>query len=242
MTWEVTGMLRKFKELHGEYISRIEGQERLAFAMSDNEDLYDLIAWAEHGGYQGSVIRFYDFATSEVYTPFEKKRDVLYGKPEFFDGYYYFLQGDYGEKRITLYKYLPQGMTSTLDKLESPDTADLPQVLEPVTTFGVDEVDLYNLSVAGNGVHVISQDDTFHCYFPERFSFPLTPQETVCFLDDGKVYIEAWVEEGWDNENDCAGENYEFYHLVRVKDYEGNLLSEERGYLHRAEDGTWWMA
>ena len=242
MTWEVTWMLRKFKELHGEYISRIEGQDRLAFAMSDNEDLYDLIAWAERGGYQGSVIRFYDFATGEVYTPFEKKRDVLYGKPEFFDGYYYFLQGDYSEKRITLYKYQPQGMTDTLEKLESPDTADLPQVLEPVTTIGVDEVDLYNLSVAGNGVHVISQDDTFHCYFPERFSFPLTPQETVCFLDDGKVYIEAWVEEGWDNENDCAGENYEFYHLVRVKDYEGNLLSEERGYLHRAEDGTWWMA
>jgi hypothetical protein len=38
--------------------------------MSDNEDLYDLIAWSERGGYQGAVLYFYDFETGDVYQPF----------------------------------------------------------------------------------------------------------------------------------------------------------------------------
>lgn len=40
-------MVRRFKEVNGKYIEKIYGQDRLAFAMSDNEELYDLIAWSE---------------------------------------------------------------------------------------------------------------------------------------------------------------------------------------------------
>ena len=40
-------MVRRFKSVNGKYIEKIYGQDRLAFAMSDNEDLYDLIAWSE---------------------------------------------------------------------------------------------------------------------------------------------------------------------------------------------------
>ena len=32
----------------------------MAFAMSDTSDLYDLVEYAESGGYQGSVIKLYD--------------------------------------------------------------------------------------------------------------------------------------------------------------------------------------
>ncbi|WP_051212972.1 hypothetical protein [Butyrivibrio fibrisolvens] len=93
-------MIRKFKEVHGHYIEKIIGQDRLAYAMSDTEDLYDLIEFAERGRYQGSVIIFYDFENGNVYRPFEKKRDVIYSKPAFVDRYYYFLQADYTLREV----------------------------------------------------------------------------------------------------------------------------------------------
>jgi hypothetical protein len=217
-------MIRKFKSVNGKYIEKIYGQDRLAFAMSDNEDLYDLIAWSERGGYQGAVLYFYDFETGDVYQPFEKKRNVVYSRPEFADGYYYFLQGDYDAKTVVLYRYFPDDL------------------LAPVVTLPLDDVDLYNLRIVGNPVHIISQNEELRCYYPEVFSFPLEPNETVCFIEDGRVYIEAWIEEGWDDENDQATDEYNYYHKVVVKDFHGNLISEEVGALGQAADGTWWMS
>lgn len=216
-------MMKRFKKINGKYIEKIYGQDRLAYAMSDNEDLYDLIAWSERGGYQGSVLYFYDFETGEVYQPFEKKRNVVYSQLEFADGFYYFLQGDYDAKTIVLYSY------------------DLDGVLTPVVTLPMDEVDLYNLRIVGNPVYIISQNEDFRCYYPEAFSFPLEANETVCFIEDGLVYMEAWFEDGWDDVNDCATDEYNYYHKVRVKDFQGNLIREELGALHQAADGTWWM-
>ena len=217
-------MVRRFKSVNGKYIEKIYGQDRLAFAMSDNEDLYDLIAWSERGGYQGAVLYFYDFETGDVYQPFEKKRNVVYSRPEFADGYYYFLQGDYDAKTVVLYRYFPDDL------------------LAPVVTLPLDDVDLYNLRIVGNPVHIISQNEALRCYYPEAFSFPLEPNETVCFIEDGCVYIEAWIEEGWDDENDRATDEYDYYHKVVVKDFHGNLISEEIGALGQAADGTWWMS
>ena len=217
-------MIRKFKSVNGKYIEKIYGQDRLAFAMSDNEDLYDLIAWSERGGYQGAVLYFYDFETGDVYRPFEKKRNVVYSRPEFADGYYYFLQGDYDAKTVVLYRYFPDDL------------------LAPVVTMPLDDVDLYNLRIVGNPVHIISQNEELRCYYPEVFSFPLEPNETVCFIEYGRVYIEAWIEEGWDDENDRATDEYNYYHKVVVKDFHGKLISEEIGALGQAADGTWWMS
>ena len=217
-------MIRKFKSVNGKYIEKIYGQDRLAFAMSDNEDLYDLIAWSERGGYQGAVLYFYDFETGDVYQPFEKKRNVVYSRPEFADGYYYFLQGDYDAKTVVLYRYFPDDL------------------LAPVVTLPLDDVDLYNLRIVGNPVHIISQNEELRCYYPEVFSFPLEPNATVCFIEYGRVYIEAWIEEGWDDENDRATDEYDYYHKVVVKDFHGNLISEEIGALGQAADGTWWMS
>ena len=217
-------MVRRFKSVNGKYIEKIYGQDRLAFAMSDNEDLYDLIAWSERGGYQGAVLYFYDFETGDVYQPFEKKRNVVYSRPEFADGYYYFLQGDYDAKTVVLYRYFPDDL------------------LAPVVTLPLDDVDLYNLRIVGNPVHIISQNEELRCYYPDAFSFPLEPNETVCFIEDGCVYIEVWIEEGWDDENDRATDEYNYYHKVVVKDFHGNLISEEVGALGQAADGTWWMS
>ena len=41
--------IKRFKEVSGLYIEKISGQDRLAFAMSDTADMYDLIEYAEQG-------------------------------------------------------------------------------------------------------------------------------------------------------------------------------------------------
>jgi hypothetical protein len=82
----------------------------------------------------------------------------------------------------------------------------------------------------------------FKCYYPEKISFSLEGSETVVLLTNDRVYIEKWIEEGWDDENDCATDEYKYYDKVLIKDYAGKLLSEEIGSLFQAADGTYWMA
>lgn len=218
-------MIRRFNEVCGRTIEKIPGQDRFAFAHSDSNDFYDLAEWAESGReYYGSVLLFFDFETGNVYQPFEKRRNILCSSPVYAGGLYYFLRGDCGEKRITLYRCFPE------------------RLLEPVTELNAGEADLYNLCVVGDPVHVISQRDSFECYYPERISFPAEPNEHAVFMEDGRIYFEAWVEEGWDEEKGCATDQYRYYSKVVVRDFQGRVLSEEVGALHQAADGTWWIA
>lgn len=217
-------MIRRFKEVEGRYIEKIIGQDRFAFAHSDTSDFYDLIEWSKTGEYYGSILLFFDFDTGNVYKPFAKKKNVVYSDPVYAGGFYYFLQGDYSEKRIILYRCIPEEM------------------LEKVTELSTEEVNLYNLRVIGNPVHIISQQDTFECYYPEKISFPAEGNEHAIFMEDGKIYFEAWVEEGWDEEKGCATDQYKYYDKVLIKDYKGNTLSEDVGAIYQAADGTWWIA
>lgn len=214
-------MIKRLQEVSGKYIEKIIGQDRFAYAHSDTNDFYDLIEWSKSGGYQGSVILFFDIESGKVFKPFAKKRNVIYSNPVYADGFYYFLQGDYDEKKISLYRYIPG------------------KLLEKETELSTEEVSLYNLCIIGNPVHIISQEDTFVCYYPEKISFPITGHESALFIEDEKIYFESWVEEGWNDKNDCATDNYDLYHKVIVKDFSGNTLSEEVGDLYQAADGTW---
>ena len=61
--------------------------------------------------------------------------------------------------------------------------------------------------------------------------------ESVALIDNGKVYIDAWIEEGWDDENDCATDDYKYYGKVIIKDFQGNVISEEIGSLYQGQEG-----
>lgn len=217
-------MIKRLQEVSGKYIEKIIGQDRFAYAHSDTNDFYDLIEQSKSGGYQGSVILFFDFESGKVFKPFAKKRNVIYSNPVYAEGFYYFLQGDYDEKKISLYRYIPG------------------KLLEKETELSTEEVSLYNLCIIGNLVHIISQEDSFVCYYPEKISFPITGHESALFIEDEKIYFESWVEEGWNDKNDCATDNYDLYYKVIVKDFSGKTLSEEIGDLYQAADGTWWIA
>lgn len=218
-------MIKRFEKISGRFIECIYGQQRLAFARSRDVDFEDLQYWAERGGYPGDVLTFHDITNGKVYQPFEVERGVAYGDPAYADGAYYFLRADYGAKKITLYRFVPE------------------EALEAVTELDYDEVLPANLRIAGDPVHVFSQnDERFECYYPKRFSFELERHQSVALIDGDRIYLEEWVEEGWDSENDRATEDYKYYHKVIVKDPAGQVLSEEIGFIYPAPDGSFWIA
>ena len=217
-------MLKRFKESKGIYIADIASQDRLAYSLSSNTDFYDMYQWPAEEICPGMCLRFHDLSDGSVYQPFELKDDVIYGSVLYSEEFYWFLQADRMAREIRLFRFLP---------------ATVP---EAVRSFSMDEVDTYNLAVMGDKVHVTSQDQNmFCCYYPERFAFPIGNHETAVFIDDHKVYLENWIEEGWDEENDRAGKDYRFYDEVIIRDFEGNILSKETGTLYQDRNGSWWI-
>lgn len=216
--------LHRFEVVSGTYVEEISGQSRIGYSMSDSTDFYDMIEWSKKGSYPGSIISFYDYDNGRNYEPFPKQRNVLYGKPVYLKNQFWFLQGDYNKGKITLFRYLPD---------ETP---------EMITQLPIADVDPYNLQIIGEDVHIISEDDDFICYYPESFRFSKNSNEGVTVIADGKVYLSAWIEEGWDDENNCPTEAYKYYEKVMVRDFQGNVLSEEPGCLHQHVDGTWWIS
>ena len=214
--------IRKMEERFGFSPEIIPGIRKIVFTRSTTDDFYDMGQRMEHSGSRGGILRFYDLESGEVYCPFEQVRNVIYGKPFFSDGSFFFLQGDFNAGKMTLFRWVFDAEP------------------EEVCVFAVEDVDLYNLRIIGNGVHVVSENGrTFRCYYPEQFEIGLEPNETVCAVDAGKVYIDAWIEEGWDSENNTAADSYAFYSMLVVKDDSGNLISREKGSLEQLPDGTW---
>lgn len=91
-------------------------------------------------------------------------------------------------------------------------------------------------------VYLLSERDEVRCYFPTPFHFPLGEHESVQFVHDGKVYLENWVEEGWDDAQDRATEDSRMYSETVVRDVSGRELSREVGGLFPSADGDGWMA
>lgn len=217
--------VRRFDECTGIYVEQIKGHSRYGYAIRrDGIDMYDMPNILEERDYQGQEIFFFDYETMQRYQPFQREVNVLYESPVYKDGAFCFLQADFNKKIITLFEY-------TLG--EKP---------KAVTMLNTDEVNLYNLRIRGEGVYITSSDDEFVCYYPEKFSFKLEKNEGVEFMDEGKVYLSAWIEEGWDDEYNIPSDAYKYYDKVVVRDYQGNLISEEVGSLHQREDGSWWIS
>lgn len=116
----------------------LDGRDRYAQGLSDFVDAWDLKDWQENGGYQESVLYLYDLYENKIYVPFEKKRNVIYQMPLFYDDMICFLQVDYENQTANLYRV-------------SPSVA-----LEKVTDLSIGEVNLYNIELTGEDVHITS--------------------------------------------------------------------------------------
>ena len=58
----------------------------------------------------------------------------------------------------------------------------------------------------------------------------------------GVTYTVLTAKEGWDDENNRAGEDYKYYDKLIIKDLDSNIIEEKIGSLHQSQDGTWWLA
>lgn len=217
---------KEFSEVKGDYVEEIPGQGRFGYSLSDLEDFFEIEETIKVGGsYRGSVIRFYDYQRGKVFLPFDQKTNTTYGKPIYSDGSFYILQVDFDEGLANIYKYYPG---ESLDK---------------IAIHKIKDLSTYNLELIGNDLHLISQDDeSLEIYYPYRETVKLGANESVLLVNDGKVYINAWIEEGWDDEEDIASEDYSYYDKLIIKDMDSNIISERVGNLHQRPDGTWWLS
>lgn len=135
----------------------------------------------------------------------------MYASPYFYDGYIYFLQGNFNIDKIILYKYLPGSCCKI------------------ITAFSISAINLYNFQIIGSNLNVISQDKKLTCYYPEQFEISMKENENVVFIDDDLIYFTAWIEEGVVNDK------------IIVKDKKGNIIYEKVGTLNQMIDGSWWV-
>lgn len=219
-------IFKEFSEVKGEYVEEIAGQARFAYSISNSDDLFEIEETVKIVGfYKGNEICFYDYKTSEIYRPFDLKKNIAYGRVIFIDNSFYILQVDFNEGLVNIYKYYPG------------------EILEKITDYKVKDLSTYNLELVGIDLHLISQDsETLEIYYPYRKTVKLEVSESALFIDDGKVYINRWIEEGWDDEKDEAGEDYKYYDKLIIKDFDSNIIEERLGSLHQSPDGTWWLA
>lgn len=217
---------KEFSEINGQYIEEIPGQARFGYGLSDMDDFFEIEDIIKYDGfYKGSLIRFYDYQTGKVYLPFDLKENISYGRPIYIGDIFYILQVDFNEGLANIYKYYPE------------------KVLEKIIGYTLKDLSTYNLSLIGLDLHLISQDsESLEIYYPYRKTVKLAENESVLLIDDGKVYINAWIEEGWDEENDIASEDYSYYDKLIIKDLESNIIDERVGNLHQSQDGTWWVS
>ena len=132
---------------------------------------------------------------------------------------------DFNEGLANIYKYYPGAS------------------LEKVFYYKIKDLSTYNLELIGKDLHLVSQDsDSLEIYYPYRETLKLEANESVILIDDGKVYINRWIEEVWDDEKDRAGEDYRYYDKLIIKDFNSNIIGERIGYLYQRHDGTWWLA
>lgn len=211
-------MINRFRKITGNYVTEIKGQDRYGFYLTSFIDFFDM---REINDYYGGIIRFYDFENGEVFEPFNVKKNVLYGEPLYYDGRFYFLQADFNEMIINLYRYHPLEECTVIFSIET------------------DKVDLYNLKVMGKKVHVISQgyNNIFICYYPEKTAFVIDNRESVVFIDDdNKIYSNEWVEE-----TDEKTVEYKYFEYLIIRDFRGTILDRQLGSLMQKHDGSWYL-
>lgn len=214
--------INTFNDIHGISAQLIAGQSRFGYGFTDYPDFYGIKHQMQEEDYQGAQILFFDFENRQVIVPFEKQKNVMYGEPIYSEGFFYFLQGNYDLHAILLYQYCPNKRCDVLVQLP------------------IEEVNLYNLRLVGEPVHVISSAERLKCYYPERFSLQLDSHETIVCIQDRKLYLSEWVEEGL--EEGIMTRKYKYYEKMIIKDFKGDILSNEIGSLYQLPDGSWWLS
>ena len=129
--------INRMAVVQGLNLEPVPGQLRYGCGMTDFEDFYDIAEYVNEKAYLGNQIVFGDYETGEMYTPFEKERNIAYGGVEWIEGYFYFLKADFSKKTVAIMQYRPDW--------------DCKEYF----SIGMAEVELYNLRIVGTPIHLI---------------------------------------------------------------------------------------
>ena len=116
-----------------------------------------------------------------------------------------------------------------------------------VQKYGVRNVELeillflYHSSCGDTAKDIVEQKNLSKAHISKSVD-NLRTKGFVVLIEDEKVYLEEWVEEGWDEEKDCATDAYQYYNKIIIKNFEGNTISEEIGCLNKSANGDWWVS
>lgn len=214
--------INKFDKIGGQFIENIDGTFEYGYIIYDDIDFYEMVDIKNIGKhYNGSVLKIANYKDQKIYQVFERREDVLYGAVEYYMGYLYFLQGDFSKNKIRLYKCKEKSVVNIVCEMEMTD------------------MDMYNLRILkGDKIYVISEDEDFKIYYPEKVTFDLIENESVIYIEDNRIYSQEWVEE----EKIYNGlKNYNYYENLIIRDFSGKLLSKELGQL-KYVNGKWYLS
>lgn len=211
--------IERFNKVSGSGCTLLSGTDRYGYSVNIYYDFYEMDEIYKDGRIFSNELRIYDLKNNTVRVPFERKDNIGYTKPHYSDGLIYFLQGDFNDRKIKLFKM----------KFDSE--------VELVYEIKVDDVNLYNISIVGDEIHIVSSDEILECYYPEKFKLKLKENESVILIEGDLIYLSEWYEEGVDDFE--ITNEYKYYEKVIVKNKKGEKVSEEIGSLELFPDGIW---
>ncbi|UTH15862.1 hypothetical protein [Macrococcus epidermidis] len=218
-------LINRFEIVDGSQVINVHGQSRFGYNHSDAIEFYEVEDVIKvNGFYKGNTISFYDYETGRVYLPFELKKNVVYGYPVYINTLYYFIQCDFETRKINAVECFPGGSVRIYKSLN------------------MDEVDLGNIMIMDDDLKIVSQENDFRCYYPEQIRLSLEPSESVVTIDEGKVYINQWIEEGYDDVNNGYTNAYQYYDKLIIKDLSGNKICDKVGYLSTYHNDQLWLS
>lgn len=68
----------------------------------------------------------------------------------------------------------------------------------------------------------------------------MKPDQSILYVDEDKLYINQWIEEGI--EGDKITNNYKYYEKLLILDLDGNLISDRKGSLSIYPNGKWYLS
>lgn len=156
---------------------------------------------------------YYDCRDGKLYKPFEEQNNISYNLPIYYEEYFYFLKGDFNRNIISIIKCYPK------------------KNMETIFEIPIDKINLYNLRLIGQPIHLIHQLDSLISYYPKKIEVPLEYNEGVVEIKGDRIYCSPWIEKKV--ENNLRAVSYSEYSKLIIKDLKGNIEHEEIGSLQQ---------
>lgn len=173
----------------------------------------------------GSRLGFFHAGTGEIHEPIKREQNVYLENP-----IYDRASNSFGILRYDFNKGILQVIAY------KPDDESV-EVIEQIFLWEIG--DLMNVRLIESPFMIVRnsmEENAIEFLSPKRKIY-LEENESVEFVEDGKMYGSKWYEDSMDDVLD-----YGYGEEVIVRDLEtGKILERHKGYLNRMPDGTVWL-